>query len=126
LQPANMISYPNAKEMQDFITSCNKQADEKYQFPLTIETEAGNVDVVWLAPAVMQEGIACVIKYITKTPLKDANKSEFEAQGNEIGKVIDAYFQGITENFDVLLAQAYNEVPFDPSKMYDSYTTVIR
>ncbi len=123
MQPANMISYPNANDMVKFQSDISTLATKTFIFPLSVQADNKTYSIVDVLPMLTDQGIACTVKYVTDTPL--ANTSQIETEANSIQKVLDNYFSGLSDSMDAFLMQAYNETPSDSNKTYDCYSSVI-
>ena len=125
LQPANVIFYPNSQEMVNLINEVTEQANSEYSFPFTIETEQGDFEIINLQAGVYQERIACIISYVSPTPILEENKDAFHIEGEAIVDAIDEYIPGLTENFNLFHPAAYDELPTDENKEYQNYSYMI-
>lgn len=120
MQPADMISYSNTQEMVDFQNSVFGSIDEQYIFPISFNTQEGSYQITTLEPRMTDQGLTCILKYVTNTPLNNTVQLTIEASA--IMAVADEYFPGYTESMDAYIVQAFNEIPSDPNKMYNSYS----
>ena len=65
-----------------------------------------------------------IAMYVTETSLEDEETLYEEAA--VIIDNIDDYYSGFTSTFNSFLVSAFNEMPSDPQKYYNYYTTIIQ
>lgn len=119
LRPAPFLQYKDENIYKEFITDSVNTINELMQFP----KEISNIKIFGMKYDITNEdGFIPIIQYITQTDL-DAVKLKEELLNIE--EEINEYLENMKDDFPALAFRAFNEMPSDPKKTYNSYTTVL-
>lgn len=120
VKPAKYLQYPDEKIYFDSIKSVYEELNQKMKFPFKIE----DITIIGLRiETTNKEGLIPVINFVTDLKFDDpALKQQIQKQKS---KILKAFF-GVEQDFDFLLMRAYNEIPNDPKKTYNTYGIVLK
>ena len=122
--PGGSIIYPNQEKLKEEIDRILSANEELFANMPTISYEDKPLEIFGFDIATTKtEGISIYISYVSDTPLTDTE--ELSKEANAIVAEIDNYFPGTTDTFDYILVRAFSDVPIDPEKMYQQYTTIV-
>ncbi len=110
LKPGNEYwTYKKDKEINSFYEKIKKEANSKYQFPLTLSEIRSKPKIFQIYPQVVNEGVFPAVCYLSSINLKDtvSLKNENEKIKIEVGKL----FKGIDKDKKFVFYFAVNEIP---------------
>lgn len=125
LSPANTITYPDPQDMVKFINEITERANSEFVLPMSIDTEEGSFEVARIQGGAFEEGLCCIISYVSPTAAYESNDSVFRREGRAVADSVESYFPGLKDNFDIFVLKAFEELPADENKLYTVYTTII-
>lgn len=110
LQPAGTLwHFIKEPEIADFRDSLLKEANTKYQFPVTLANIESKPKVFRIYPQVIKEGFFPMVYYLTDINLKDTVALKLE--NKKIRKEVGNIFTGIDKDKGFIFYWAFNEMP---------------
>ncbi|MFI5159518.1 MAG: hypothetical protein ACHQF4_11675 [Sphingobacteriales bacterium] len=107
------LTYQNDDEMKTFYAKALKDANAKYQFPITVNKVKTNPQVFGVSPQLIvngnDEGIFPMVKY--KSGIELGDTVALKVENNAIQKVIGNIFKGINNGKGYIIYQAFNQIP---------------
>lgn len=124
LTPIQYLHYKREKEVTDYINQMTQYFKSRNQYPEELKNYS-NIKIYGLdAKYIDGSGIVPFIKYTTNTDLD--NKDAIEKEANNINGDVTNLYQGMKENFNNIVYEAYSEPPIDPKKTYNCYRTPVK
>lgn len=109
----DQMRYQNTDKMKDFYSKMLKTVNATYKFPLTVTEVKTHPQIFYIYPQYIgepgHEGVYPALRYLSTIKLDDT--IALKAENQELQKSIGKVFKGINQNNDVILYQAYNEIP---------------
>jgi len=110
LQPAGtLLHFIKEKEISDFRDSVLREANIKYELPLTLANIDSRPKVFRIFPQRTQEGFSPTVYYTTVINLDDTIALKLENQ--KIRKDVDSIFTGIDKDKKFISYGAFNKLP---------------
>ena len=110
LQPAGTLwHFIREKEIIDFRDSVLREANAKYELPLTLDNVKGKPKIFRIFPNRAKEGFTPMIYYTTNINLEDT--IALKIQNEKIRKEVDSIFTGIQKNNKFICYGVFNEIP---------------
>ena len=124
LTPIPFVHYKREREIEDYMTKTSDNFKKSNQFPEELENYRNIKIYDFDVKYVDGSGIVPFIKYTTNTDLD--NKDAIEKEANNINGDVTNLYQGMKENFNNIVYEAYSEPPIDPKKTYNCYRTEVK
>ena len=109
----DQMKYQNTDKMKDFYSRVFKTVNSTYKFPLTVSEVKTHPQIFYVYPQYIaepdHEGVYPALRYLSTIKLQDT--VALKAENQELQKSIGKVFKGINQNNNVILYQAYNELP---------------
>lgn len=119
IRPAPYLQYIDDKKYIDFIKSSYSDFNNKIKFPFEVN---GKKIIGLSVETTKSDGLLPLISYLTD---KDLKNPDIEIEVKELKKNMFNKFYGLEHDFKSIVVRAYNELPTDPNRKYESFGIVL-
>lgn len=123
MRPAPFLQYKKENAYMETLRTVLGEINQRHRFPISLKGSP-NASLFSVDMTVTTSGISPVLKYTTS---KDLNLQEaVSEEATILFPEIQSMSPDLIDSFEYIILQAYNELPFDPNKKYESYNTIFK
>lgn len=123
IKPAPFLQYPKEKEYVSSINNVFKKVNSKYNFPIPFKLDS-EIKLYGVNIQITNQGISPLLNYITSKKVSEPNSIKREA--NKLMLKIKKTFPKLVASFEYIILQAFNEVPNNPGKKYNTFKSIFK